>query len=455
MTEKLPNPELLEYLASVVASSKTQPNSTLNFDNLLEMVESITLNQTIYDTEPFTKTIEDQLSVEMDVQEIYDDVLETGSNNFPSLKREAHQMYANMFLQRQLPSGFSALDASHPWILYWLLNARVLMGEPVSKELGSKIDKTILACIDENTGAIGGGEYQLGHLASTYAGLLALALSGSTDAISKLDRKKIYRWLLSLKQEDGSFVMHHNGEVDTRAVYCALCIASLLNILDDQLTRGTSEWIGSCQTYEGGFGGIPGDEAHGGYTFCAIAALCILDSPLNLRNHVDLDNLVNWTVKRQYALEGGLSGRTNKLVDGCYSHWVGGLTPILEIAIDHKRVIDRMKLQNYILCCCQDDQFGLRDKPGKNPDFYHTNYVICGLSMCQNYQTYDLKSADVSKLGTAYGFTPVKIEDKDVVDNLPANSLAPLDPIFGLPSGVAKSLCEFFVNLDNELSSSR
>jgi prenyltransferase beta subunit len=32
----------------------------------------------------------------------------------------------------------------------------------------------------------------------------------------------------------------------------------------------------SCQTYEGGFGGEPGSEAHGGYVFCAFAALIIL-----------------------------------------------------------------------------------------------------------------------------------------------------------------------------------
>jgi len=32
----------------------------------------------------------------------------------------------------------------------------------------------------------------------------------------------------------------------------------------------------SCQTYEGGIGGYPGNEAHGGYTFCALASLEIL-----------------------------------------------------------------------------------------------------------------------------------------------------------------------------------
>ena len=33
-----------------------------------------------------------------------------------------------------------------------------------------------------------------------------------------------------------------------------------------------------CQTYEGGFSGYPGLEAHGGYTFCGIAALVLLNS---------------------------------------------------------------------------------------------------------------------------------------------------------------------------------
>ena len=40
--------------------------------------------------------------------------------------------------------------------------------------------------------------------------------------------------------------------------------------------KGTAEWVAQCQTYEGGFGGEPFNEAHGGYTFCGLASLCIL-----------------------------------------------------------------------------------------------------------------------------------------------------------------------------------
>lgn len=33
----------------------------------------------------------------------------------------------------------------------------------------------------------------------------------------------------------------------------------------------------SCQTYEGGFSGCPGMEAHGGYAFCGLASLLLLN----------------------------------------------------------------------------------------------------------------------------------------------------------------------------------
>lgn len=43
-----------------------------------------------------------------------------------------------------------------------------------------------------------------------------------------------------------------------------------------------------CQTYEGGFGAEPGNEAHGGYTFCALACLVILGRP----DVIDLPRLI-------------------------------------------------------------------------------------------------------------------------------------------------------------------
>lgn len=57
----------------------------------------------------------------------------------------------------------------------------------------------------------------------------------------------------------------------------------------------------SCQTYEGGIGGAPGSEAHGGYTFCGFACLLMLDQ----YQAINVDSLVRWAVNRQMKLEGG------------------------------------------------------------------------------------------------------------------------------------------------------
>ena len=91
--------------------------------------------------------------------------------------------------------------------------------------------------------------------------------------------------------------------------------------------------------------------------------------------HMNVSLLLSWLSARQYAPEGGFAGRTNKLVDGCYSHWVGGCWPLVQSALDGMQpagapnkesgnLYSREGLTRYILSCCQAKQ-GLRDKPGK------------------------------------------------------------------------------------------
>ena len=51
---------------------------------------------------------------------------------------------------------------------------------------------------------------------------------------------------------------------------------------------------------------------------------------MRIHKHVKyVYNLSRWTANRQMKLEGGFQGRTNKLVDGCYSFWQGGVFPLL------------------------------------------------------------------------------------------------------------------------------
>ena len=257
-------------------------------------------------------------------------------------------------------------------------------------------------------GGFGGGPGQMPHAATTYAAILALCILASREetALTLLEhiREPLYAWIISLQGKDGSFRMHHDGEVDVRATYCLVAVASLLNLLNTPLLNhdATAAFVASCQTWEGGFGGEPFAEAHGGYTFCAIAALQLLGRT----DTIDLEALAGYLTRRQMALEGGFNGRANKLVDGCYSMWQGGALAIVSALLlchppsssrdkqdpwlssqDHPSslLFDRAMLERYILLCAQDVNGGLRDKPSKNRDHYHSCYNISGLSVAQHW----------------------------------------------------------------------
>ncbi|KAG8215666.1 terpenoid cyclases/protein prenyltransferase alpha-alpha toroid [Butyriboletus roseoflavus] len=86
--------------------------------------------------------------------------------------------------------------------------------------------------------------------------------------------------------------------------------------------------------------GHPSVKHTGGYTFCALASWIMLKPYLDLTQHrsttqgrpsIDYRSLLRWLVQMQGAeIElGGFRGRTNKLVDGCYSWWVGGCFALL------------------------------------------------------------------------------------------------------------------------------
>lgn len=247
-----------------------------------------------------------------------------------------------------------------------------------------------------------------------------------------VERDQMYKWFLSLKQPDGSFLVSHDAEVDVRGLYCLLVTATLLNLLTPELLKGVPEFIAACQSYEGGFSSaslcylddtngskFPASclgEAHGGYTFSCLASWVLVQPYLTtLRESgesskatvaINFKTLLRWMVNMQGGeLDiGGFKGRTNKLVDGCYSWWVGGCFPLLESLgvvvepttgvpqpssseeegwhdVDGLRAMiqsplcssdlfidslfSRQGLQEYLLWACQHPLGGLRDKPPK------------------------------------------------------------------------------------------
>ena len=283
--------------------------------------------------------------------------------------------------------------------------------------------------------------------------------------------------------------MHLDGEMDVRATYCVYSVLNVLQMIPDTTFTSVSStqqfplftnqritnYIWSCQSqWEGGFGGEPGAEAHGGYTYCAVAALYLFDPttpggpsettttpgsstiPTTTTTTTTGDDNIHklelcrtWLRQRQMCYEGGFSGRINKLVDGCYSFWQGAASVILaqkhypqqkqrdtfqkrpqeneystdnndttmdgskpsifdendkdpwistrqwiaakggEVKCRNERLdcdpFNAYMLKRYILICTQDENGGLRDKPSKGRDFYHSCYCLSGLSIAQHF----------------------------------------------------------------------
>ena len=228
-------------------------------------------------------------------------------------------------------------------------------------------------------------------------------------ALDRIDRRAMWAWLGSVKQADGSFAVAVGAECDIRGAYCALTIISLLNLPLElpphaparlagrtSFTDGLGAWIARCQTHEGGMAGAPGNEAHGAYAFCALACLSILDAPhRSIPSYLDVPALTHWLAARQTTPEGGFQGRQEKLVDACYSHWVGGCWALVAAAVappgaPRPNLWNREALIRYQLACCQQPGpgGGMRDKPRALPDGYHTCYSLAGLSHAQNHYEY-------------------------------------------------------------------
>jgi len=47
-------------------------------------------------------------------------------------------------------------------------------------------------------------------------------------------------------------------------------------------------------------------------------------------------------------------------------------------------LFNQKALQEYLIFCCQELEGGLRDKPGKKRDYYHTCYCLSGMSVAQH-----------------------------------------------------------------------
>lgn len=373
--------------------------------------------------------------------------------------RLLHYNFAKKLMSK-LPGGYSSLDSGYPWLLYWVTNIITMCKDNYALNQKDKMQFVqILKELQHEDGGFCGSPKGHAHLISTYAAVMAIVNLGIPEAYDIIDINKMKNFLLKMKNNQfdinqepsytdkngvylitrdknnefisyhtaypGTFQNHINGESDLRSTYCAMVIASVLNLINyddlenDPITKGVVNNIKNCQTFEGGLGPEPFCEAHGGYSYCGIATLVLLKK----LNEIDTNSFVRWLLNRQMTKEGGFNGRTNKLVDSCYSFWQGSIFNMIymgdnKFTYDMELLYDQLSLQAYILFACQNLQNGgLIDKPGKFPDLFHTNYATAGLSLSQECLKDNFKVAlnsdldDVfEKMNPIYCVTQEKIE---------------------------------------------
>jgi geranylgeranyl transferase type-1 subunit beta len=210
------------------------------------------------------------------------------------------------------------------------------------------------------------------HLMMTYSSLMCLLLLG--DDLGRVDGARVLDGLRSLQLPSGAFRSHPIGiESDVRFSFCAAAVMKVVGGGGGVDVDRAIDYIASCQTYEGGFGQHPLDEAHGGSTYCAIAALDLWDALDRIPNR---RMLAYWLSQRQ---SDGLNGRSHKLTDTCYSFWVGSPPRVLGWFDDivNKESLTAFIFSNY----CDNGQF--RANWQSEPDLVHTHFSLSGLSLLE------------------------------------------------------------------------
>ncbi|KAL7310513.1 geranylgeranyl transferase type-1 subunit beta [Mucor circinelloides] len=265
-------------------------------------------------------------------------------------KENKHDWIEWIYAQQVLPTGQEP-DANE-----------ALCGFRGSSWSGRKFDPHAETCKFQH--------YDSSHIANTYTALLNLLILG--DDLSRVNRKAIVKTLSLLQQEDGSVAPTFGSlERDVRFIFCACSISYILNDWSGINIEKTVQHIKQLQSFEYGVAQCPDQEAHGGSTFCGIAALALMDK-LD-EGIVDREELVKWCLFRQIK---GFQGRPNKLEDVCYGFWVGASLDILGSfdLVNHEALREFQSK-------CQPKMGGFGKDPESYPDLLHSYMGVAVLSL--------------------------------------------------------------------------
>ncbi|KAK1892105.1 Geranylgeranyl transferase type-1 subunit beta [Dissostichus eleginoides] len=289
--------------------------------------------------------------------------------------RDRHVRFFQRTLQ-VLPERYASLETTRLTIIFFALS-----GLDVLDALDrTKLTLVVVGFEDRHIGipysTKGPGvlhPYDSGHVAMTYTGLCSLVILG--DDLSRVDKQACLAGLRALQLEDGSFYAVPEGsENDIRFIYCAASICYMLDDWSGMDMQKAIEYITGSLSYDNGFGQGAGRESHGGWTYCAIASLCLMGRLEEALSPRELDRIRRWCIMRQQS---GFHGRPNKPVDTCYSFWVGATLELLDVF----QYTNFDKNRSFILSTQDRLVGGFAKWPDSHPDPLHAYLGLCGLSL--------------------------------------------------------------------------
>jgi geranylgeranyl transferase type-1 subunit beta len=326
-----------------------------------------------------------------------------------------HTLFHKRFISL-LPSKYQSEDSNKLAIAYFSLASLELLGtlnDAFSNvELNSFIEYIYSHYIEtaENAGFRGSLTYlndeQSIELAATCFSLQCLLIL--KDDLSRLNKSKIMNFVKNCQVLNGGFtnILNSNESKDLRYCMIASTISKILLKSDNEISKilnleNLKKYILKLQTFDGGFSMCLGDESHGGMVFCAINALCLIQSAENLSTLIGISNynkLIDFLVHREIDFNkfnkpefenneyadlddiGGFNGRLNKYADTCYVFWILGTLKLFNLTklVDSKLTIDFLinKTQNLNI-----GGFNKTTDPDDFPDPLHSFLGLCALSI--------------------------------------------------------------------------
>jgi protein farnesyltransferase subunit beta len=183
-----------------------------------------------------TDTSRAQHALELRVARLYGELLNLDPQDRPqalTLCRDSILRYLHGGLG-QLPAGFASLDASKPWICYWITHSLALLGTELPPSISQDDVIAFLSSCQHPAGGWGGGVGQLAHLAPTYAAVCTLGTLGTPAAFDSIQQQQLHAFLQRMAipaAKGGGFTMHEGACCRGQLQECScMCMPSASSI---------------------------------------------------------------------------------------------------------------------------------------------------------------------------------------------------------------------------------